>query len=132
MQKPTKKGRTPSSTPNNQNNRKLDALELELRRLGRACEQEENEPASCSVYHLAADSVQARARRGDRTAPAPALPEVKATPAASADMLTKAEAPPPAVQPIEAVGPSAGASAKADTALGSPDTTGSTFGSSYP
>lgn len=132
MNNPTRMGSTPSSTPNSQRNRKLDVVELELRRLGRACELDEDKPASCSIFYEAADRVQGVTRGGARSAPAPVLPEVQATPAASVAKPAQADAPALTVQPVEAVGPGTATSPKADAAPEVPDTTGSPLGSSYP
>lgn len=73
MANSSKKGRPTSLTPAKLTSRQLDALELELRRVGRACAFGEHEPDRCSVFDEAADQLQYLGRRAVPT-PTPESP----------------------------------------------------------
>lgn len=77
---PSKKGRPTSLTPAKLTSRQLDALELELRRVGRACAFGEHEPDRCSVFDEAADQLQ---HLGRRVSPAPTPESPPSAPAVS-------------------------------------------------
>ncbi len=96
MENPSKKARSGSFTPAKMTSRQRDALELVLRRLGRACAIGEDEPSRCTSFEEAADRLQDMGRRAGRAAPP--TPPAAAAPAVTAESKQEGEAiaPPPA------------------------------------
>ena len=90
MENPSKKVRASSLTPAKMTSRQRDALELVLRRIGRACVIGEDEPSRCTAFEEAADRLQDRGRRAGRAAPP--TPPAAAAPAVTAETKQEGEA----------------------------------------